>query len=461
MKKLISLSLLIIALAACEKVSVPYQAEQYPGRLVPGPSVNPVTNIKAVCPSVATKGRASYYDSQNQVVKGYKGDSPAETAPKKFIQFGEENSVEPDVVVSHVPAYVQAKFEKVGGAVYPYIWLSDEFDENGPDNYIDVSVTRGTQTRPYHITLTRTKLNAQTQYVHEKDSVLFLTDGQMVELPSANCSWMITYRMFYDFSAVSSNTTIVMEASDRWINFQPGFGFSVSANEGYERRVGYVTLSDIYGENVHKIKITQEGTGWQDRQNEVLWEFYNATGGSSWKNNNGWVAGMAATAPRAGVAFNDKGRVTDIILNNNGLTGTLPKSFGELWAVTKIDLSDNELSGPIPDCLGKLHCLRELHLENNQLTGGIPESMKGLTRVTWLDLKNNKLTGEIPDWIFELPRFLDPPYDGIYLCLGDNYFSNYDPSKHCTHAWAHEDGGNHGGKTPDGFEYGGGVEINF
>lgn len=456
-KHLLFAVLAIITLACTKEVN---RISESGGGIVPGPSVNPVQNIELVCSSVKTGGPVSYSSNQNRIVTRYQDE--IDTEAKRYFQFGEEWwSSEPKVTVTHTPAHVRTNFTTVGGAVYPDIWLEDEYDENGTDNYIEVSVTHGQTTRPYRLTLKRPWLEVETKYVYEKDSVLFRTGGDMVELPSANCAWILSYLPAYSFSKVAANTSIVITASDRWINFGNGLKFSVSANEGYDKRVGYVTVSDIYGENVHRLKVIQEGTGWQDRQNEVLWEFYNATGGPEWKNNNGWVAGMAATAPRAGIGFNDNGRVEQIVLGGNGLKGTLPESFGELWYVHKIDLSDNELSGPIPDCLGELHCVRELHLENNQLTGGIPESMKGLTRMSALYLGNNKLSGVIPDWIFELPRFVNPPYEGYHLCLGDNYFSNYDPSKHCTHAWTHEDGGNHGGKTPDGFNQGGEVHETF
>lgn len=67
-----------------------------------------------------------------------------------------------------------------------------------------------------------------------------------------------------------------------------------------------------------------------------------------------------------------------------------------------------------------------------------------------LYLGDNKLSGVISDWIFELPRFVDPPYEGYHLCLWDNYFSNYAPAIHCTHGWQHEDGGNPGARRPTG-----------
>lgn len=420
------------------------------------------TIIKVSCGSNLSSGKVMMAKGVHASTR-YEGDAPNKYELDYYVQFKNEDAGR--VEITHKPNGVNISFTTINGITEPNIKLEDTFDEKGKDNYVDfiIDETPSQDKKCYRLIIERPTLNVGINYVYEKDSVNFLCDGLMVELPSKETGYMLSYGPYYEFASISSNTYILETASAEWIQFLSTRRFKCSPNEGVDTRVGHITFSDITGERTKVLKITQEGTGWQDRQNEVLWEFYNATGGPEWKNNNGWVAGMAATAPRAGIGFNDNGRVTEILLSGNGLTGTLPKSFGELWAVNKIDLYNNELSGPIPDCLGKLHCVRWLYLDRNQFTGTLPESMKGLTAMTSLFLSDNKLSGVIPDWLFELPRFVDPPYEGYGLCLGDNYFSNYDPAIHCTHNeyWQHEDGGNHGGKTPDGFNQGGSVEENF
>ncbi len=95
-----------------------------------------------------------------------------------------------------------------------------------------------------------------------------------------------------------------------------------------------------------------------DRQ--MLTNLYNATGGDGWTNNTGWK-----TAPLYGDGFAmpgtegtwfgvtvDAGRVTQINLNTNHLTGTLPSSLGSLTGLLGLDLSHNSIGGAIPASLG-------------------------------------------------------------------------------------------------------------
>ncbi|MBQ3174875.1 MAG: leucine-rich repeat domain-containing protein [Bacteroidales bacterium] len=46
--------------------------------------------------------------------------------------------------------------------------------------------------------------------------------------------------------------------------------------------------------------------------------------------------------------------------------------------------------------------MTNLYLNNNKLTGSIPESMCNLTALKYLNLQNNQLTGIIPAGIFAL-----------------------------------------------------------
>ena len=446
MKKTFFFLAILAVLVSCEKPTMQYQGNSSERR-DPSESVYPTQNNTVICTSVETKG-AAVYSGVNEL---------------RYVKFEEVlyNENYPEIEITHKPANVQVTFNKKNGSVIPDIWLENEYDDTCEDNYLDFTfVTKGLSVHKYHFTLKRAKVEFSTSYIYDQDSVFVRQDGWFMETPSKNTTYIDRWSQLFKYT-IQTNTYAVFSSSE-WITYDPySLGITFAENDNYETRRGYIAVSDVWGEVTDTIRFIQEGTGWQDRQNEVLWELYYATDGPNWKNNDGWVEGMEATGRRAGIGFNDNGRVEQIVLGGNRLKGTLPESFGELWYVHKIDLYDNELSGPIPDCLGKLHCLRELHLENNQLTGGIPESMKGLTRMSALYLGNNKLSGVIPDWIFELPRFVNPPYEGYHLCLGDNYFSNYDPSKHCTHAWVHEDGGNHGGKTPDGFNQGGSVEETF
>lgn len=89
-------------------------------------------------------------------------------------------------------------------------------------------------------------------------------------------------------------------------------------------------------------------------------------------------------------------RVTQLRLNDKGLTGTIGAAVGGLAELRELYLHNNQLTGSIPPELGSLVKLQTLHLANNRLTGAIPAELGGLVRLRTLMLHNNRLTGGIP-----------------------------------------------------------------
>ena len=102
-----------------------------------------------------------------------------------------------------------------------------------------------------------------------------------------------------------------------------------------------------------------------------------------------------------GVTWSD-GRVTELKLADEGLSGQLPRLEG-LTSLEQLDLSGNQLSGPIPkELFESLTSLEFVDLSGNQLSGPIPEELfKGLTSLQTVNLSGNQLSGSIPDQLFE------------------------------------------------------------
>ena len=94
---------------------------------------------------------------------------------------------------------------------------------------------------------------------------------------------------------------------------------------------------------------------------EVLIAFYNATGGPNWKGNNNWLSD---------VPINEWDGVTT---DGNG-------------RVTELSLLGNQLSGEIPPELGNLPNLKYLYLDQNQLSGCVPSSLSGRLAMEISDL---------------------------------------------------------------------------
>ena len=146
---------------------------------------------------------------------------------------------------------------------------------------------------------------------------------------------------------------------------------------------------------------------------------YHATGGPNWTNKHNWLSN-APLGQWYGVTTDSGGRVTELHLHENELTGRIPLELGNLsnlnhlnlWgnqlsgeipaelgdlsSLGVVSLSVNQLSGEIPSWLGRLANLRRLDLRWNQLSGEIPTELGRLTKLTHLYLRNNQLGGEIP-----------------------------------------------------------------
>ena len=137
-----------------------------------------------------------------------------------------------------------------------------------------------------------------------------------------------------------------------------------------------------------------EGQGSVESDRAALVALYDATDGDNWNNNDNWNTD-APLSDWYGVET-DNGRVCDLYLDNNNLTGEIPRELSSLTNLEWLLVDRNNLTGEIPRELGRLKNLERLHLENNNLTGGIPRELGSLTNLERLYLSRNNLTGEIP-----------------------------------------------------------------
>ena len=127
----------------------------------------------------------------------------------------------------------------------------------------------------------------------------------------------------------------------------------------------------------------------------ALVALYNATGGPNWTNNANWLT-FAPISQWHGVTTDGNGRVTNLDLNDNLLTGTIPAQVGNLSKLQRLNLTRNQLTGAIPSELRNLSSLEILALGGNQLTGTIPTWLSTLSSLQELYLWENELTGTIP-----------------------------------------------------------------
>ena len=201
------------------------------------------------------------------------------------------------------------------------------------------------------------------------------------------------------------------------------------------------TLSDHYEESdFDQLEILFCGEDDQDRA--ALIAFYEATGGSNWKNKTNWLTD-APSDEWHGVEVDAFGRVTAIRLENNRLQGAIPPEIKELSALKELDLGYNQLTDATE--VGHLTGLTQLFLHNNELygqpsltslfaafqgseeepseNGRIPSTFAQLTnlKVLWLD--GNQLTDISP---------LENLTNLGFLALTDNQLTDISPLENLT-----------------------------
>ena len=127
----------------------------------------------------------------------------------------------------------------------------------------------------------------------------------------------------------------------------------------------------------------------------VLAALYDATGGPTWTNSTNWKT----TAPLGewyGVTADTSGRVSELNLRQNGLTGPIPEALSSLASLESLNLTLNALTGPIPATLGALSNLEVLRLGDNALTGTIPGALSSLSNLESLSRYGITPTGRVP-----------------------------------------------------------------
>ena len=154
----------------------------------------------------------------------------------------------------------------------------------------------------------------------------------------------------------------------------------------------------------------------------ALVSLYNATSGANWANNSGWLSN-APMGRWHGVTTDSSGRVTELVLGENSLEGTIPAELGNLtslkvlnlgnrfgscnrpqgsWVCTPSSPTPNRLTGAIPGDLERLVNLEQFVLSTNSLSGTIPAWLGNLSELEVLNLDGNYLTGTIPEELANL-----------------------------------------------------------
>ena len=102
----------------------------------------------------------------------------------------------------------------------------------------------------------------------------------------------------------------------------------------------------------------------RDIERTVLTTLFDATGGEDWKTSDGWLSDGALDQWQR-VTTDEDGRVTDLDLGSNQLSGEIPAELGNLSRLELLYISDNNLTGPLPQGLTRLSGLESFRFHNN------------------------------------------------------------------------------------------------
>ena len=165
---------------------------------------------------------------------------------------------------------------------------------------------------------------------------------------------------------------------------------------------------------------TEGGSAESDR--EALIALYHATDGPNWTDSTNWLSD-APLGEWYGVRTGADGRVTELLLSTNRLSGPLPTELGTLTGLRRLLLGANRANrAEVPRWLGNLTSLEELDLSTNGLTGRLPDELGNLTNLRRLNLGYNNLGGQLPAWLGNLTSLEE-------LWLGPNEFTGAVPDE--------------------------------
>ena len=122
---------------------------------------------------------------------------------------------------------------------------------------------------------------------------------------------------------------------------------------------------------------------------------YVATNGETWFNNTGWMKGDPCNDLWHGL-YCLSGRVLQINMVSNNMTGSLPAKLAEADMLQVVRLYTNFLTGPLPQEILQMKSLQILDLNTNMLTGPFPQSIS-MPNLTDLILYNNRIKDTFPD----------------------------------------------------------------
>jgi Leucine-rich repeat (LRR) protein len=143
-------------------------------------------------------------------------------------------------------------------------------------------------------------------------------------------------------------------------------------------------------------------------QRFALATFHFATSGAKWKQNDGWLNSTQNECKWFGCSCTENGTIAGLVLESNGLFGTMPDELSLLKGLKSLQLSENQgLQGTLTPEIGSLTALQIVNLYATNITGHLPTDIGRLTQLTELSVSFSRISGAIPTEIGLLASLTD------------------------------------------------------
>lgn len=137
---------------------------------------------------------------------------------------------------------------------------------------------------------------------------------------------------------------------------------------------------------------------------QAMKAFYEATDGPKWTNNTGWLKGDPCGTPFWYGLYCFDGRILQMNIVDNGLSGSIPAELAKASALQVIRLYGNLLDGEIAPEIFTMQSLQIFDVSGNTLTGTLPSEIS-MANLTDLIVYQNQLSGELPS-TFNTPKLV-------------------------------------------------------
>ena len=194
----------------------------------------------------------------------------------------------------------------------------------------------------------------------------------------------------FGLAAVSATETWHDRAEPSQSSLRSRAYFRETSDKMLVERLRARAEADMAG--LKKPTLPQQATNPDDKA--ALEAFYHATNGPKWSNSSGWLKGDPCQDQWYGLYCID-GRVLQINLVYNLLSGSIPSEITRASALQVLRLYSNAIGGELPPQLFQMSSLQILDVNYNEIGGTLPDTIS-CPNLTQLVLYTNNIKGIIP-----------------------------------------------------------------